>query len=160
VRHVRGYLGGQALDRSLWRASNLFASYHSAPATHAWSACFTLDEIAGGSYLALAIHGQHGDELACAAVRIPTGYLGAPRRAPSFKSNTWECFVPPAPGNTTWYFPLEPQMAGMTMEAFAMILKGGNAEVRAELYVTAYPIPFASRRLVLRRDDPLPIESA
>lgn len=151
LRHVRGYHRGEALDRSAWRASNLLASYHSAPATHAWSSRFTLDEVAPGSYLALAIHGRHGNELAYAAIRTPDGYLGAPRRAPSFRSNSWECPVRHTDGNTTYFFPISEALVGKPLEAVALLLRGGNPEIKPVLWTTAYPVPLVRRRLVLER---------
>ena len=46
ITEVRGSYRGRALDRSGWRASNLFASYRSAPAEATWSAGFVLEEVA------------------------------------------------------------------------------------------------------------------
>ncbi len=151
LRHVRGYYRGQALDRTAWRASNLFAKYDSAPATHAWSARFTLDEVAPNSYLALAIHGPHGNELAYAGIRTPSGYVGAPHRAPSFRSNSWECPVRITGGNTTYFFPITPAMVGVELEAVTLLLRGGNPEIRPMLWTTAYPSPLLRRRLVFER---------
>lgn len=151
VRHVRGSYRGRMLDRSAWRASNLFAAYHMAPATHAFTARFTLPDAPPGGYLALAIHGEHGNELAYAALRTPTGYVGAPRRAPSFPCNPWECPVRPVSANYTYFFPITPDLVGQELDAVALILKDGNPAVRCDLHATAYPIPHARQRLVLRR---------
>ncbi len=151
VRHVRGYRRGVALQRSKWRASNLFAQYRTAVAKHAWSATFTLEEVAPGAYLALAMHGPHGSELAHVGVRTVKGYMGAARRAPSFYSNTWEVPVRPTEGNHTFFFPLTQEHLGVPMEAFAFVLNGGNEEVQPKLWLTAYPIPLVRQRITLSR---------
>ncbi len=149
IRHVHGYRAGKPLDRTGWRAGNLFAPYRSAPAEQAWELAFTLDEAAPGSYLAIAIHGEHGHELAYAALRCKGRPIGAPRRAPSFPANTWEVPVRQMPGNYTYYFPITPDMIGRRIEAIVLLLRGGDAAIRPEVWLTAHPIPRTRRRLVL-----------
>lgn len=149
IREVRGSYQGRALNRAGWRASNLFATYGSAPAVQAWSLRFRLDEAAPGAYLALAVHGDFGPELITAAVRAGERLIGAPRRSPSFPCNPWECPVRRTGGNYTFYFPVTPDMVGVEAEAVVLLLRGGKPEVRPELWLTAYPQPFATRTLVL-----------
>jgi hypothetical protein len=149
ISQVRATLGGRELDRTAWRASNLFASYWSARTVKAWSLAFTLDEAAKGSYLAIPIHGRHGHELVTAALRVAGGYVGAPRRAPSYPSNSWECPVRQVDAHYTYYIPVADDMVGRPIEAVVLLLRGGNADVAPEVWLTAYPVPFASRRLVL-----------
>ena len=55
-------LGGTALDRTSWRASTLFARYARVSPRKAWQHSFTLREIPTGSYLAIALNGEHGSE--------------------------------------------------------------------------------------------------
>jgi hypothetical protein len=149
VRHVRGFRRGEALDRTKWRASNLLGRYQWAPAERAWAMPFTLDQARPGAYLAIAIHGQCGRECAYAALRVGDHYAGAPRRSPSFPSNTWECPVRQTDGNCTYYIPVTETMVGEPLEAVVLLLKGGDPDIRVEAWLTAYPIPYASRELVL-----------
>jgi hypothetical protein len=149
IAHVRGYRGGKALDRTGWRVSNLFASYRSAPATQAFSISFTLPRAAAGGYLAIPIAGEHGAELAYAALRAADGYVGSPRRSPSYPSNTWECPARATNGNYTYYVPVTPDMVLRELQAVVLLLKGANADVKPEVWLTAYPVPFVSRTLVL-----------
>lgn len=151
VREVRGSYQGRALSRTGWRASNLFATYGSAPAVQAWSQRFRLDEAAPGAYLALAVHGESGAELVTAALRVGDRRLGAPRRSPSYPANPWECPVRRTSGNYTYYFPVTPDLLGAEAEAVVLLLRGGQPDVRPELWVTSYPRPFAERTLVLER---------
>ncbi len=149
ITEVRGSFQGRPLDRAGWRASNLFGRYRSAPATHAWSLKFTLDEAAPGAYLAIACHGQHGAEAAYAALRVGDSYAGAPRRSPSYPANTWEGAVCQTDGNTTYYISVTEDMIGQALEAVVLLLKGGESDIRVEAYLTAYPVPMARKELVL-----------
>ncbi len=149
LSEVDAYLDGQALDRTGWRASDLFSTYAEAPAAAAWTLSFRLDEISDGAYLAVAVDGKHGTEAAVAALRVDGRPVGAPDRAVSFPSNTWEYQNVEAEGNTTFYFPLTEAMAGRAVEAVVLILRGGVNEVRPEAWVTARTAPRRARRLVL-----------
>jgi hypothetical protein len=161
VRHVRGYLRGKALDRTGWRASNLFASSEMAPVVRAWAHDFQLSEIPPGSYLAIAIEGIHGIEKGYAALRVAEGYAGANRRSPSFPSNTWECPVRMTDRNTTYFIPLTQDMLGKPLQAVALLI--GNrrwawdqvtvpdVELAPTVWITAYPDPFVSLDITIRR---------
>jgi hypothetical protein len=154
VSEAEGFLGDQSLDRSKWRGSNLFGPYAAAPASHAWSASFTLDEVPVHSYLAIAINGEHGCEGTYAAIRVNGIPVGAPDRAESYISNAWEGPVGmdggPARSNYTYYVPLTPQMAGKNIDAVVLQL-GGTSPVAIvpEVWITAYPAPFVEKQLVL-----------
>lgn len=163
IRHVRGYYRGKALDRTLWRASNLFAPFNLVPPVKAWTLDFTLDEVLFGGYLAIAINGVHGVEGAYAALRVGSDYAGAPRRAPSYPSNTWECPVIKTDRNSTYYIPLTKEMIGQPLQAVVLLLgkrrwaweSADVTEVNLspEAWVTAYPAPYAKVDLKLTRSD-------
>ena len=149
ITEVRGSFRGRPLDRSGWRASNLFGRYRSAPATHAWSLKFKLDQAAPGAYLAIACHGKHGAEAAYAALRVGDGYAGSPRRSPSYPANSWEGTVAQTDGNTTYYIPITAEMIGKPLEAVVLLLKGGLSDIQVEAWLTAYPVPMTKKELVL-----------
>jgi hypothetical protein len=150
IAEVEGYIQGKKLDRSKWRASNLFYSYKDKTGTAAWAGAFKLDEIAGKSYLAIALEGRHGDEGAYAAIRVAGEAVGAPDRAVSFPSNTWEYYNVEVDSNYTYYVPLSEGMSGKNIEVIVLVLEGGKNDFKPEAYLTAYPIPFSSLNLVLR----------
>ena len=75
--------------------------------------------------------------------------MGAPDRAVSFPSNTWEYFNVEADGDSTYFFPLPGTAAGKTIEAVVLVLRGGETDIRPEAWLTAYPPPLESRELVL-----------
>ncbi len=149
LAEIEGYREGARLERTRWRASNLFYSYAQRPADHAWTSSFTLEEISKNAYLAIALHGEHGDEGAYAAVRVDGRPVGAPDRAVSYPSNTWEYFNVEQESNYTYYVPLDPSMVGKTIDVVVLVLEGGKNEIQPEVYLTAYPAPFESKELVL-----------
>jgi hypothetical protein len=139
----------------------LFAPYVYAPAVRAWANDFELAEIASGSYLAIGIEGVHGVEGAYAALRVGQGYAGAPRRAPSFPSNTWECPVRPTDRNTTYFIPLTSDMIGQPLQAVVLLLgdkrwlwdevKAPPRELAPKVWITAYPDPYATHDVKVKR---------
>jgi hypothetical protein len=149
IAEIEGYRGDTVLDRSKWRASNRFAPYEKDPAVAAWSFSCQLDEAFPGGYLAIPIAGKHGKERAYAAVRVDDKPVGAPSRATSFGFNPWELSVRETDGNYTYYVPVTEQMVGKRLDAVVLLLKGGNADVKPEAWMTAYPIPLEARELVL-----------
>ncbi len=149
VRHIRGFYRGKALDRTRWRASNLLANYASAPAKKAWTLDFTLPQTAPNSYLAIAIHGIHGQEGAYAALRAGDAYVGAPRRAPSFLSDFWECPVRQVDRGYAYFIPVTPDLVKSPLQAVVLGLDPAHLDLRPELWITAHPVPLVSRELIL-----------
>jgi len=149
IVEIEGYLRGEKLNRSRWRASTLFAHYSRVRAIRAWQYSFTLDEVPRGSYLAIALNGEHGLEGAYAAIRVDDKPVGATDRAPSFPSNTWEYPVRKRSSNYTYYVPLTEEMKGAKIDAVVLGLKSGLDEFKPEAWITAYPAPFSERLLTL-----------
>ncbi len=150
LSEVEAYLDGEPLDRSGWRASNLFHAYAEKPARATWRLTFKPEEVSENAYLAVALNGEHGDEGAYVALRVDGRPVGAPDRAVSFPSNTWEYYNVESDGNYTYYFPLPgSSMAGKSVDIFVLILQGGTNGVRPEAWLTSYPQPWAKRELIL-----------
>ena len=149
VNEVRGSYKGTALNRSAWRASNLFAGNF--PASHAWSVSVQLDEIHDGSYLVIPVFGPHVTEAVYAAMKCDGRYIGAPRRAAAYKANTWECNV--NGGKCYSYFiPLGKSLEGKTAELYLLGLDScAHEEISSEVWMTAYPTPHVCKSLVLKR---------
>lgn len=150
VLEIKGYLGGKAVDRSNWRASNLFSPYRMIKAKAAFENSFTLNEIPKGSYLAIALNGKHGDEGAYAAIRVNGKPVGAPDRSPSYRSNTWEYPVIRTESNYTYYIPLAGDMKGAKIDAVVLVMNKGYDEFKPEVWITAYPMPYEKKKLVLK----------
>lgn len=126
LNEVEGYRDGQLVDRSAWRANNLFRTYGSADclANGAWRGSFTLsaDRLAEDSYLCVAVNGVHGVEGAWVGFKVDGQFVGCPDRAPSFTSNTWEYKSANSDRNYTYYLPVTREMAGKPIEVVVMSL--------------------------------------
>ena len=155
VGEAIGYAKGVQLDRTNWRASNVFADYTKAPAQRAWSGTFRLDEAAKGSYLVIPCQGKHGRDGAYAALRVDGRWIGAPRRAKAYPANPWETGNGHPDDNFSYFFPVSEAMLGKSIEAVVLQFESeGNPKIplgqfSAEAWLTAYPIPYASQQLVL-----------
>lgn len=149
IAEIEGYRKDTKLNRSGWRASNLFASYSSAPAVKAWSLSFTLPEAPKGTYLAIPLAGRHGTEGAYAALRVGGEYLGAPSRAVSYQSNAWEYPVSQTDSNYTYYVPVTKEMLNKQIEVVVLGMDSKNINFEPEAWITAYPIPFETKELLL-----------
>ena len=156
LTEISGFKGGKELDRSKWRASNLFQSlgHENCQITDVWNSEFTLDEIPAGSYLCVAIDGKHGVEGAFAGFKIDGKYVGCADRAPSFQCNPWECPVRTVETGYTYFLPLTEDMVGKKIEAFVMGLgdKDEHKDLRPEVWITSYPIPFETKTLTFQAD--------
>ncbi|MEO8949224.1 MAG: hypothetical protein ABI308_12495, partial [Mucilaginibacter sp.] len=158
ILEIEGYYKGKMLDRSNWRASNLFAPYFPVGTVpfypkgtidKAWGNSFVLNEVPEGSYLCVALNGEHGVEGAYAALRVDGKLIGAPDRSISYPSNTWEYSVKGTDRNYTYYFPLTPDMKGKKIDAVVVGMLGGKSNFKAEVWITAYPVPYKKQKLIL-----------
>ena len=149
IREIEGYHNGEMLDRSKWRGSQLFAQYRRVRAKKAWEHSFTLNEIPKGSYLAIALKGQHGVEGAYAAIRVDGKPVGAPKRAISYPCNAFENPPRKRDSNYTYYVPLTEDMIGKKIDAVVLLTRYGVANFEPEVWVTAYPTPYRQKIITL-----------
>jgi hypothetical protein len=149
VQEIEGYHRGKMLDRSKWRGSHLFARYSRVRAKKAWQHSFTLGEIPKGSYLAIALNGEHGIEGAYAAIRVNGKPVGAPRRSVSYPSNGFENPPRKRSSNYTYYVPLTEDMKGAKIDAVVLGMRNGSDKFKPEVWITAYPIPLSEMILFL-----------
>jgi hypothetical protein len=57
--------------------------------------------------------------------------------------------VRPSDSNYTYYVPVTEEMVGKKIDAVVLGLKGGGTDIEPEVWITAYPIPFEARELIL-----------
>jgi hypothetical protein len=150
IVEVTGMLNGKPLDRSEWRASNLFSAFDRIKPVKAWSAVTTINEIHPGSYLAVALEGEHGIEGAYAAIRVDGKPVGASDRSPSYPVNPWEYPVVAVNSHYTYYIPLTKEMEGKEIEIIVLGMKGGETKFIPTAYLTCYPVPYKKLELVLK----------
>lgn len=151
ILEVEARKAGKPLDRTAWRASNLFAHPAALPTTAAWSATVSVDEITPSSYLCVAVEGKHGKEGCYAALRRAGRPIGAPDRAPSYPSNPWEYPVRGRESGYTYFFPLDDSMVGGELEVVLLGMKGGGQDLQASVWLTARDIPFTAKRRTIPR---------
>jgi hypothetical protein len=149
VLEIEGYSNGIKVDRTHWRASDLFSQYMVIAARAAFQSSFVLNEVPKGSYLAVALNGHHGDEGAYAALRVNGVPVGSPDRSLSYRSNAWEYPVRKSESDYTYYFPLTEEMKGAKIDAVVMVMKDGLSEFKPEVWITSYPVPYEKMELVL-----------
>ena len=152
ISEVTGYLNGVAIDRSAWRASQLFSPYNRIKAEAAWSASTIINEIHAGSYLAVCLDGEHGIEGAYAAIRVDGQPVGAPDRSHSYPVNPWEYPAIKANSHYTYYIPLTEEMEGKNIDIVVLGMKGGVKKFKPYAYLTCYPKPYEKMELVLYPD--------
>jgi hypothetical protein len=148
---IEGRTNGNILDRTKWKASNLFAHPRNKKAVKAWHSSVVLDEVPEGSYLCIAINGQHGKEGAYVAARVNGELIGAPDRAPSHLSNPWESFNAWHDKNYTYYIPVKEEYKGKEIEVFVLGYNKDMLQFSSELWITAYPYPWEKIKLVLNK---------
>jgi hypothetical protein len=115
-----------------------------------------LDEAAKGSYLVIPCNGKHGRDGAYAALRMNGRWIGAPQRAKGYPANPWETGNGHPDANFSYFIPVTEDMIGKTIDAVVMQFESeGNPKVplgefNSEVWITAYPIPYVSKQLVLK----------
>ncbi len=151
ITEIEGYKDGQMLPNQMWRASNLFAHPGRKKAIKAWTAQCVLDEWVEGSYLCIAVDGEHGVEGAYAAIKVNDLLVGCPDRAPSFPSNTWEFVNARRDKNYTYYVPITRKMIGQPIEVFVLAYNEEKLDLSPTVWQTAYPAPYEKIELELIR---------
>lgn len=134
---IEVYKDGRLLPSENFRASNLFAHSSNMKAIKAWKGSFTIDELAKNSYISVAINGEHGKEGAYATLKVDGKYIGAPDRARSYQSNTWEYVNASATSNYTYYFPLDESYINKNIEVYVMSYNEGSDKLKPEAWISA-----------------------
>ncbi len=149
ITEIKGFYKGLPLDRSLWRGSQLFSPYYKIEAETAWSARTVINEIHEGSYIAVALEGEHGPEGAYASIRVDGKPVGASDRSPSYPVNPWEYPVAKVKSHYTYYIPLTKDMEGKEIDVVVLGMKGGVKKFKPSAYLTCYPKPCKELELIL-----------
>jgi len=144
---------GKTLPAESWTASNLFAPPAASKVTAAWQARVTIDADApAGSYLCVALEGEHGMNKAFAALRVAGRLVGASHRAPSFPAVVFEYGSRQRNKNNTYFFPVTDELRGKKADVVVVGLQPGEKDTidfQTAAWITAYPTPVKSVELVL-----------
>lgn len=151
LNEIEVYNAGKRLDPSNFRVNNLFSDSHARSFTckAMWKTNVKVSQIPTGSYLCVAVNGEHGVEGAYAALKIDGQLIGAPDRATSYPSNTWEYVNCRKAKNYTYYFPLDKKMENKKIEVYLMGYDKDHLNLKPEVWVTAYPVPYRTKTLIL-----------
>ena len=142
IAEVEAWQGDRLLPREGWRGNNLFSHPEAVPAVKAWSAKVMIDEITPTSYLCVAVEGEHGEEGCYAALRLGDRLVGAPDRAVSYPSNTWEYPSRRSKTGYTYFIPLDESFVGWEAEVVLLGMKGGGQNLKPAVWLTARELPF------------------
>jgi len=152
IVEIVGFKNGKKLDRSKWSASNLFAHSSRMKCVKSWKTTFTLEELASNSYLSIALNGKHGVEGAYVAAKIDGKLIGAPDRASSYPSNTWEYVAAERDANYTYYIPMKAEYVGKPIEIFVMAYDKNNTDIQPEVWISSKSDGKEKIRIELIRD--------
>lgn len=148
IAEIKAYKNNQPVANLSWKASNLFANTKADSAKFARQFSFTLQEAAKNSYLVLTVPGEYNPENIFAGIRTAKGIIAPADRSPSFLYNNWE-YVGFSNGNVSFYFPVTNSMLNKKLEAVLISTNDSLEDISPELWITAYPIPFAEKKLTL-----------
>lgn len=151
ITEIEGYKNGQPLSTNKWRASNLFAHPRRMKPVKAWQALINIAQWVKGSYLCIALEGEHGIEGAYAALKVDGKLVGCPDRASSFPANTWEYVNARRDRNYTYYAPVTRDMIGKNIEVYVLAYEKKKTKLKPAVWITAYPIPYEEKLLELQR---------
>ena len=146
---IKGWFDGRPLDRSKWRASNLFAHPSKMEAAAAWHARVRVDRTFPGAKIAIAIDGEHGVEGAYAAARVGERYIGAPDRASAYPSNTWEYVNARRESGYTYFIPITEDLVGIDIDVFVLGFESQHTDIEPVVWLAADPVPAQGRTLDL-----------
>lgn len=152
ISEITGYAGGVEIDRTNWRASNMFRIYgwDGFHARKAWKNEFVLDDFSKGAYLCVAVNGIHGVEGTMVGFKVDGEYVGAPDRAPSFTSNVWEFRNLRGDKNYTYYLPLTEDMKGKNIETYIMAFNSHQSDLEPKVWITSYELPFENKTVIFK----------
>ena len=151
IVEIDAYFDGKKIDRTNWKASNLFAHPDRMKAVKSYRSTFTLSEIPKNSYLSVALNGKHGLEGAYVAAKINGKLVGAPDRASSYPSNTWEYVNEKRSSNYTYYIPLNNSYRGEKIEIFVMAYDREYTSFKPEVWLSTQNSGKEKIRIELQR---------
>jgi hypothetical protein len=149
LTEVTGERDGEPLDRSAWRASNLFAHPSEMVPVRAWHGRVRLDEAAPGAKLCIAIEGVHGIEGAYAALKMGDRHIGCPDRAAAYPANTWEYVNARRDRGYTYYVPVTDEMLGQPVDVFVLAYDKEHTDLQPVVWLSVAPVPNQGRLLEL-----------
>ena len=137
ISRISLYKNGAELPLTAPRANNLMPSTQQRPVIGAQKVSVKVDrrDWVPGSYLSVALEGEHGVEGAYAAVEMGESAIGAPDRAPTYLANAWESRVIFMDHHYTYYIPVTEEMLGRELTVWVMLLNGEHTDFVSDVYL-------------------------
>ena len=137
ISRISLYKHGKELQLSSPRANNLMPSTQQRPVKAAQKVTVKVDRAdwVPGSYLSVALEGEHGVEGAYAAVEMGQSAIGAPERAPTYLGNVWESRVILMDHHYTYYIPVTEDMLDRELIVWVMLLDEHHTDFVSDVYL-------------------------
>lgn len=137
ISRISLYKHGKELQLCSPRANNLMPSTQQRPVKAAQKVTIKVDRAdwVPGSYLSVALEGEHGVEGAYAAVEMGQSAIGAPERAPTYPGNVWESRVILMDHHYTYYIPVTEDMLDRELIVWVMLLDEHHTDFVSDVYL-------------------------
>ena len=137
ITRITLYKNGESLTPAAPHANNLIPSTKDRPVIGAQKVTVKVDrrDWVPGSYLSVALEGEHGLEGAYAAVTAGESAFGAPDRAPSYLSNVWESRVVFMDHHYTYYIPVTEEMLDRALDVWVLQVDPAHTDYKADVYL-------------------------
>ncbi|MBE6895612.1 MAG: hypothetical protein E7477_00805 [Ruminococcaceae bacterium] len=128
---------GKVLELENPRANNLMPSIEKRPVIGAQKTVVRVkhEDWKDGSYLSIAMEGIHGVDGAFVALECIDNIYAAPDRAPSFRSNVWECCVRKVDRNYTYYIPVTKDMLDRDLTVWVLLFDKEHTDFVSDIYL-------------------------
>ncbi len=135
VAEIEGFLQNKAVNRDLWKASNLFGITKENDVKLCWKYEGNLTGIGKKAYLTVTAPAICKDGSLFALLVVDGKIIGAADRAPSFPYNNWEHFGTPDK-NFTYYIPLNDSMEGKQAQVMLLSTDDNLRGMKPEVWLT------------------------
>lgn len=128
---------GKPVDVKAPWGSDLMKHYAKSPVVAAkkLTATVTEDMWAEGSYISVALEGVHGNEAAFAVCTVDGKAYGAPDRAPSYPSNSFEVKPVRKDRFYTYYIPVTRDMLGKELTVWVLLCDEAKTDFAVDCYI-------------------------
>jgi hypothetical protein len=134
VAEIEGFSNQKAVDRKLWKASNLFGAAKENSAVLCWKYEGILNGIGKAANLTVTVPANCTEGTVFAFMLVDGKIIPANDRAPSFPYNNWEHFGV-ADKNLTFYIPLDAKLEGKTVQVMLLTTDGKLQEMKPEVWL-------------------------
>jgi hypothetical protein len=137
VAEIEGFSNQKAVDRKLWKASNLFGMVKENSAKLCWKYEGKLSGIGKSANLTVTVPASCTEGTVFACMLVDGKIIAANDRAPSFPYNNWEHFGI-VDKNLTFYIPLSENLEGKTIQVMLLTKDEKLQKMKPEVWFTNF----------------------